>query len=383
MATGGRRSGTIYILIAVLLVIALGVAVFFFRDQIFQQPQTVEQTPLPPPVETVDIMVLSQPVALGGTITENNVTKVPFPKDKYIAGFYFLDPKDVVGKRARYPLQALTVLTAGLVSDTPVGGFASSQIPPGYVGISVPFEMLNAISWAAQPGDHVSVLVSLMLTDLDPDFQTEKPSTAGSIKVPCVENGVTTLCDKVISVSPNTIGRTELEPSIGQPLYVQPSEQQRPRLVSQVLISDATVLGVGDFSLLINEANLPAVQPTAAGPTPTPVPGATPTPVPTGKSADNVTLIVSPQDAVTLNYVMLNSGAKLNLVLRSAADTKQIKTEAVTLQFLMDQYNIPLPSKLPYGLQPPTRTLNNYNSYLNLPEVKPVAPLPTTAPPAQ
>ncbi len=383
MATGGRRSGTIYILIAILLVVALAVAVFIFKDQIFPQAQPVETTPIAPPVETVDIMVLSQPVALGGTITENNVTKVPFPKDKYIAGFYFTDPKDVVGKRARYPLQALTVLTAGLVSDTPVGGFASSQIPPGYVGISVPFEMLNAISWAAQPGDHVTVLVALMLTDLDPDYQTVKPNTAGSVKVPCVENGVTTLCDKVISVSPNQIGRTELEPSIGQPIYVQPSEEQRPRLVSQVLISDATVLGIGDFGQLINESNAPAIQPTAAGPTPTPVPGATPTPLPTGKSADNVTLIVSPQDAVTLNYVMLNSGAKLNLVLRSASDTKQIKTEAVTLQFLMDQYNIPLPSKLPYGLQPPTRTLNNYNSYLNLPEVKPVAPLPTTSAPAQ
>jgi Flp pilus assembly protein CpaB len=380
MATGGRRSGTIFIIIAILLVVALAVAGFIFRDQIFPPAQPPETTPVAPPVETVDIMVLSQPVPLGGVITENNVTKVPFPKDKFISGFYFTDPSEVVGKRARYPLQALTVLTAGLLSETPVGGFASSQIPPGYVGISVPLEMLNAVSWAIQPGDHVTVLVSLMLTDLDPDFQTQKPNTAGTVKVPCVENGVTTLCDKTISISPSDIGRTELEPSIGQPMYVQPSETQRPRIVSQVLISDATVLGIGDFSRLINESNLPAIQPTASAPTPTPVPGATPTPVPQGKATDNVTLIVSPQDAVTLNYVMLNAGAKLNLVLRSASDTKQIKTEAVTLQFLMDQYNIPLPSKLPYGLQPPSRTLNNYNSYFNLPEAQPVAPLPTTAP---
>ncbi len=188
------------------------------------------------------------------------------------------------------------------------------------------------------------------------------------------------MCDKTIIISPNQIGRTELEPSIGQPLYVQPSEVQRPRIVSQVLISDATVLGIGDFSKLINEANQQAIQPTATGPTPTPVPGATPTPVPQAKASDNVTLIVSPQDAVTLNYIMLNRGAKLNLVLRSASDTKQIKTEAVTLQFLMDQYNIPLPSKLPYGLQPPSRTLNNYNSFLNLPDAQPVAPVPTPVP---
>ncbi len=380
MATGGRRSGTIFILIAIILVVGLAVAGYLFRDQIFPQAKTPEPTPVAPPVQTVDIMVLVQPVPLGGVITENNVVKLPFPQDKYIAGFYFTDPTEVVGKRARYPLQASTVLTAGLLSETPVGGFASSQIPPGYVGISVPLEMLNAVSWAIQPGDHVSVLVALMLSDLDPNYQTQLPNTSGSVKVPCTINGEPGLCDKTILISPNQIGRTELEPSIGQPLYVQPSEVQRPRIVSQVLISDATVLGIGDFSKLINEANQQAIQPTATGPTPTPVPGATPTPVPQAKASDNVTLIVSPQDAVTLNYIMLNRGAKLNLVLRSASDTKQIKTEAVTLQFLMDQYNIPLPSKLPYGLQPPSRTLNNYNSFLNLPDVQPVAPVPTPVP---
>ena len=53
-----------------------------------------------------------------------------------------------------------------------------------------------------------------------------------------------------------------------------------------------------------------------------------------------------------MNYILLTKGARLNLALRSAGDTKTDKTEAVTLQFLMDQYNIPFPSKLPYGLEP-------------------------------
>jgi pilus assembly protein CpaB len=64
-----------------------------------------------------------------------------------------------------------------------------------------------------------------------------------------------------------------------------------------------------------------------------------------------VTLIVSPQDAISLNY-LIYSGAQLTLALRSAGDASRIETEAVTLQFLLDQYNIPVPVKLPYGLEP-------------------------------
>jgi pilus assembly protein CpaB len=47
------------------------------------------------------------------------------------------------------------------------------------------------------------------------------------------------------------------------------------------------------------------------------------------------------------------AGAQLNLVMRSPADNNvRIQTEAVTLQFIMEQYRIPLPAKLPYGLEP-------------------------------
>jgi pilus assembly protein CpaB len=72
-----------------------------------------------------------------------------------------------------------------------------------------------------------------------------------------------------------------------------------------------------------------------------------------------VTLIVTPQDAVTLNYLML-SGAKLNIVLRSAGDPTRVDTEAVTLQFLMDQYRIPNPAKLPYGTEPRIDSFPDY-----------------------
>ncbi|MCD6401988.1 MAG: hypothetical protein J7L73_08695, partial [Anaerolineales bacterium] len=85
-----------------------------------------------------------------------------------------------------------------------------------------------------------------------------------------------------------------------------------------------------------------------------------PTPEPEKpKPPEVITLIVSPQDAVTLNY-MVSSGTKLTLALRAAGDDTAFDTEAATLQFLLDTYNIPVPAKLPYGLEPRIdKTLNN------------------------
>jgi pilus assembly protein CpaB len=54
---------------------------------------------------------------------------------------------------------------------------------------------------------------------------------------------------------------------------------------------------------------------------------------------------------VALNY-LIYSGAQLSLALRGPKDTDTLPTEAVTLQFLLEQYNIPIPVKLPYATEP-------------------------------
>ena len=61
--------------------------------------------------------------------------------------------------------------------------------------------------------------------------------------------------------------------------------------------------------------------------------------------------MVTPQDAVTLNY-LIYSGAELTLALRFPRDDIRIDTSPVTLQFLLEQYRIPVPVKLPYGTMP-------------------------------
>jgi Flp pilus assembly protein CpaB len=375
MATGGRRNGRILVFIALLLIVILAVALFLMRDQLFpaapaSAPITSGTPSVPAAVELIDIVVLAQPVALGGEITAEMVEMKPFPKDKFVDSLYFTDLKDVVGKRARYPLVPPIVLSAGLLSNTAVGGFASSQIPAGSVAISIPIESaINSVSNALQPGDHVSVLVSLLIVDLDQNFQTKLPNNTADLQVPGTSEPGSVWIPKGIKITSGgatgILGRTELDPVLGQPVYVQPGEtNQRPRMVSQLLISDAIVLGIGDFSEAAKEALKTNATPTpapAAGAA-QPTPGPTPVPNPIKDATNLITLIVSPQDAVTINYVILTKGAKLNLVLRSASENKQFKTEAVTLQFLMDQYNIPLPSKLQYGLEPSVGTLDYKNS---------------------
>jgi pilus assembly protein CpaB len=129
---------------------------------------------------------------------------------------------------------------------------------------------------------------------------------------------------------------------------VVPSEDQRPRAVSQTLLQDAIVLQVGNFST--TEEELAAMQPTAAPEETAEGEQAAPAAEPV-KPPDLITIIVNPQDAVTLNY-LLYSGAQLTLALRGAGDDQRVQTEAVTLQYLMDQYAIPVPAKLPYGMEP-------------------------------
>lgn len=349
MAAGGRKSGSVFIFVALILIIALAVAAYLFRDTLFSlaAPAAPQATVAPPPQEQVEVVVLTQQLPLGATITEAAVTTIKFPKENFVEGLYFKAVKDVVGKRVKYPLSSGIILTTGVLSAAPVGSFASSQIPPGYVAISIPITRLTSVSYALQPGDHVSVILALMLDELDPNFQTKLPNLTGSVIAPgpIGEKGAGgTAATTTITGGGALQGRVELDPTLNQPIYVLPSEAQRPRIVSQILISDATVLGIGRFA----QASLAETSKTpvpASGPTPTPAPAVLQDP-------DMITLIVTPQDSVAINYILLTKGAKMNLVLRSASDTKQVKTEAVTLQFLMDQYAIPFPSKLPYGLEP-------------------------------
>jgi pilus assembly protein CpaB len=97
-------------------------------------------------------------------------------------------------------------------------------------------------------------------------------------------------------------------------------------------------------------------SPSGAVATATPSPGTQPVTVAITRP-DIVTLMVSADDANTLVF-LIYSGAKITLTLRNPNNTEPAKqTDAAMLEYLLTQYNIPVPAKLPYGLQPRIDTL--------------------------
>jgi Flp pilus assembly protein CpaB len=371
MATG-RRRGRAFIYIALILILLLVLVFAVTRlggggipglTQTEKQPVAAAPAATPTvQVDTVEIVVTTQNVRRGEELTEGLVQIVSIPREDYTDGVFFNTVDDVLGLRAKFDLEAHTPLTNALVvPKTGAGSLPSFEIPKGMVAISIPISKLSSISYGLQKGDHVNIIASLMMVDLDTNWQSELPNRTGLIIGPgpaADQTNVTSLMTGPPEYtatgggSQNYLGRVEIDPTINNPIYLLPSEKQRPRLVSQTLIQDVVVLQIGYFNQ--EAAPVAAESPDAAAqPTPTTTGrrAVQPTPAPVASNPEVATLIVSPQDAVTLNYLML-ANASLNLVLRSAGDDQKINTEAVTLQFVLDQYRIPIPAKLPYGINP-------------------------------
>jgi pilus assembly protein CpaB len=242
------------------------------------------------------------------------------------------------------------------------GSLAANEIPAGMTAYSLAVSPETAVASAPQSGDHVMVIACLLISDLDTNYQTQLPNNTTYViraGFGSTENGIT----ESMVVAPyapgvgSSRGRFEIEGTTNEPIYIVPSEEQRPRLVCQTVLQDVTILNVGMFEMESDDV----VSPTE----PTPV-VATEQAEQTGSNyPGSITLIVSPQDNLILNYLAL-SGAQLSLALRSAGDQQAFTTDPVTLQYIMDTKNIPAPAKIPYGVAPRVDALvyPSFNDYI-------------------
>ncbi len=337
----------------------------------------------------------------------------PIPKSEFSSDKYFTATGQVLGRSVYVdisPAGEPERLERKNVARLDGSEWALA-IDPGMVAVSIPISRLSAISYAPRPGDHVDVIATLLLIDLDSDFQTVLPNLTAGVVSPgdveyqaqagaagevdqstgTIKGNTTNVAAQVVGGGRSAvIGRTEIDPVLGLPFYVLPSEAQRPRMVSQAVLQNVKVLRVGNFP---TEQDEKAQQDAAGAPQTGAEPGAGPatgtqpgqTPPAQGteqqqqqpvvRPPDVITLIVSPQDAITLNY-LIYAGAELNLALRSSVGSPDhpvdeiVPTQPVTLQYLMDTYNIPMPVKLPYGVEPSVKDLQ-------APELPNDKPLPT------
>lgn len=301
-----------------------------------------EVLPEPQP-RMIEIVVAAQNIPRGMRITEDAVTLQFWPVDALPEG-YITDLKSLYGKITRVEVVRSLPIVERMVTDQPgevggVGSDAALQIPAGRVAYALPVAHYSSLAWALQPGDRVDVLISLLIVDLDEEFQTILPNQVKCLSPPEGEGCVS-----------GAWGRIEVLPN-GWIVNVVPSEGQRPRLVTQLTVQNAIVLHVGDW---------PA-RGAVATPEPVLVAGVeasspTPTPVPPHERVAVLTLAVTPQDAIVLEYAWV-AGARINLVLRRAGETQTVTTEACTLQYVMERFQMGLPPKLPYGIVPPITAL--------------------------
>ncbi len=357
MATRKRRSGIIFFLLALLLIIILVVVAFFMRDQLLalvmpkQQEEQPAVTAQEPAAVMESVVITVQAISRGDLITEEMVGTAPYPQEYMVEGLFFTDLEDVIGRYAKSDMDQGRFLTQADLYEKGDGSFASFEIPDGMVAITIPIPSERyLVSYAIKPGDFINILASIKMVDLDQEFQTILPNSVATLlkREVYYQEGVPTNFDADLTLrveGSNYMGRIYQDASIpNEYFYVVPTEPQRPRWVSQSIVQNVQVLWVGDLPIEEEKAT-PEVQAAETAPEGE----VTEAPAPEVVKPTRITVAVSEQDAISLNYLILTQ-ADLNFVLRSAGDDQVTSTEPVTLQFIMDQYNIPYPSKLPYGM---------------------------------
>jgi Flp pilus assembly protein CpaB len=334
-----KRRRTILLLFLVLVIGAGAILLYMNQKGLLGGGAQAQATP---EIRYINVVVAGQQIKRASLITAEQLSSYQLPEDKLVEGM-ITDPNEVVGKLARYQFEQGIPITRAMLADSILqiaqgGSEAANLIPPGMTAVSVPISRLTSVAYAVRDGDRVNLIVSLLFVDLDPNTQTVLPNSSGIVTF----DPALSLTASVTAGGP--VGRVEVEPTLQKPFYILPGEIQRPRMASQMILQDIQVLHVGSFSLPDQE--------TAVALQATPVPDGQQavTPVPTEKP-DIITLVVTPQDAVTLTY-LVNYGANLTFTLRGTDDQSRVETEAATLQFLLSQYGIPVPAKLPYGITP-------------------------------
>ena len=335
------RRGRIFIFLALILIIGLAVVAVVFRQVLIPSTQPTE-----PQITTVKVYIAGQNIPIGETITEDVLATMDIPQENVVSVMYTANQKaELLGKTAKYPIEQGVLITRSMVSD---GELASSgpswanKIPQGMTAIAIPTTRLESVAFGVRDDAHVDVSACFLFVDVDPSYQTILPNNVSVLNAPG-EPGETGPVGVTLGVTGASTaqGRTEVESAFQQGIYIVPSEAQRPRLVCQMVLQNAIVLKLGSF----------AIQQQVVTPTEGQQQGQQPAQQAPAETPDVVSLIVSPQDAVTMSYLMY-SGAKITLSLRNASDESRVATEAATLQFLLSQYNIPVPAKLPYSMEP-------------------------------
>lgn len=334
------------ILILLVLIVGLALVLLWFAYQQFGGGQAAQPTPA---TTLTEIYYAAQNIPQGTTITAEMLGKLAIPPENVAeVEFTVGEEGNLVGQIARFTLEQGVIITSPMIGSGPVeisGPAWAVQIPTGMVAATIPTNRLSLVGYGVNDGAHVNVTACMLFVDVDPAFQSVLPNYTSVLTGTGfqAENLPTLSVSAASGGDASKQGRIELDPTLQQPFYAVPSEPQRPRLVCQMILQDVVVMKLGNFALQAPVSTDPNATPSAAQ-------------VQQQSSPDIVTLMVNPQDSVSLNYFVY-TGAVISLTLRNPNDTSRFDAQSATLTSLLTQYNISLPSKLPYAVQPRLDTL--------------------------
>jgi len=294
------RGGRIFIIVGVVLGLGTMLAALFILSSTPSQQTT--PTPAAPTTEKVVVAVQSigeGTKALPQTVELREVAVVDVPVDA------LRNINRALGRIARQDIYQGQVLEETmLMSEREEFEHPSLRIPKGKVAISLPIDKLSSVAYTIQEGDSVDLLMTLPFIDVDEQSQT---------KLPLILSGAE--CPGCVPVNP-----------------------QIPRVTTQLLVQDATILRVGVWGATPVVAEEVAEEPEAGE-----------APLEAVPPPDIVVLLISHQDALVIKYSR-ESGANIDLILRSSGDHDIVTTEPVTLDYMLARFGIVVPPKRPYTL---------------------------------
>lgn len=339
-------------------------------DSIAQVTQVATPEPQPT-IPVVEVVIAIQDIPRGSRIIPDSVRRIEF-LEPYAPFNAIQNEEAIIGQIARTAIFREQIITDNLVVPNlseiaDVGSDAAAILPTNRVAVAVPIDRIGSVAYAIQPGDRVDVIASFLFVDVETESQAMGPAPKHLISITQEEE------TQGAEVEIQEVGiRGEFDSFLTSGLTVPyldgMAEEQRPRLASQRTVQDALVIFVGDAP---EDGRM-----FTAAPTPTPVQETEPeepadaapvtqdgTPVATPEPSrpSVVTLGVSPQDAVVLAW-LTEARTPMTFALRSASSTSRVNTDPVTMGYIMSRFNILVPEKFSYALEPAITSLREVSA---------------------
>ncbi|MGQ9553405.1 MAG: Flp pilus assembly protein CpaB [Anaerolineae bacterium] len=281
------KGGRLIVIVGVVLGLLAGIMVIMFVSQQSAQGDAAP-TPEPPAVvRAVQNITKGDEIPLGAVQLLRLEPGEPAPPGAV------KDPMAVAGMTAAVDIPQGTIIQEEMFFDKAAmvvaGESASRLFQPGRVAMAFPIGPLSGVAGALSQGDRVDIIASVEVIDVDQDTQIELP--------------------------------------------LDGQGAQLSRTAVQLTLQNIEVLRVGAWGSPSSGVAAQAEQGNNK---------------PAAATTDMVTLLVPQQDALVLEFLidkMEQGQARVTMALRSEDDQEVVTTEAVTLDYMMKRFGIPVPAK--------------------------------------